>query len=697
MRIYPSTPTSTLLFTIAMMLVSHTIWAQQYIPFIRGNKWGYADTNGKVVIAPQWGRTFPFSNGRAKVWYTDEDRTTCLIDTAGNYLIPPWRKWTGELFPSICHARLNVCNGNDRWGIADSNGRIILSCQYQRPEPYSEPHFEWNKGFNTYTVCARQGNRVGMIDTAGRVLIPFIYYRIHQSDELPDRFFRVGSEEGDGVIDTGNKVIVPFQQYFMNVWPAIRQQYCWMQQGQRRFLADTFDMRLFADRDSTHGAGANDTIVLVLDKGRSSTIRSINGKVLLSCEDEIAPRYFTTTVGLPYSNEIYDLFNRYSCNKDLATWQKAIPGFMPRPSRWVGVYAKRREDSMRENPWVVVRDVKDGVEWEGAYTSYPVPVTGTRHSGGKQEHYVSVIDSVGHFLLRPVQGYKDAVTLNYKDRLFFLRYTKDPVIGDIVDSTGHVLVAHIRLPQAAFCYNGKLYYIQKKEKEEFRLPYVSFWHNEYRSRRSYFPQNEDEELPEPYGKKTACWLIGADGNVVKGWEHYDVLAITDSLGIGRSAYTPTYLSVNWFPNTFAGYLWVKDHNGKLGILRPDGSVVLPGISFKFERLKALGHGLFLEGRNMEDDEAPSLEYGTMQYQMPLKEEPYLINSEGKILLDSLSIGDAWPTAELYGRPMLKAYLRKSMEAEKEVYIYVDEHGRGFYSDLPRYIHTEHHSWGNSRY
>ncbi len=48
--------------------------------------YGYLDGAGRVVVEPAFQRTFDFSGGRARAV---ADQTTGLIDTAGNWVLPP--------------------------------------------------------------------------------------------------------------------------------------------------------------------------------------------------------------------------------------------------------------------------------------------------------------------------------------------------------------------------------------------------------------------------------------------------------------------------------------------------------------------------------------------------------------------------------------------------------------------------------
>ena len=136
--------------------------------------WGYRNANGVTVIAPQWKQAAPFIGNKARVSFYDVPQY-CLIDSNGKYLITPemhwWVKWEGW-----DKAYLNIDDQQGHWGMADTNGRIIIPMRYAPyrvagPDLLLSTDNPWHK---PALICEQNG-KTGVIDTEGHVLIPFEY------------------------------------------------------------------------------------------------------------------------------------------------------------------------------------------------------------------------------------------------------------------------------------------------------------------------------------------------------------------------------------------------------------------------------------------------------------------------------------------------------------------------------------------
>jgi hypothetical protein len=93
--------------------------------------WGYADMNGKMVIAPQYSRALPFINGRAAVYVGS---LVGFINRAGKWLIPPsyqWAEgvgeWNSNPFADDC-AIAQLPNG--KWQLIDTAGKALMNVTF---------------------------------------------------------------------------------------------------------------------------------------------------------------------------------------------------------------------------------------------------------------------------------------------------------------------------------------------------------------------------------------------------------------------------------------------------------------------------------------------------------------------------------------------------------------------------------------
>ena len=97
------------------------------IPYNDGEKWGYADTNGKVKIAPGWEKVAFFKGHKAKV--TIANNHFSLIDTSGAYIIPPSRHWNGD-WNGPENTALNSRDSNGLYGLIDTNNQVLIPFEW---------------------------------------------------------------------------------------------------------------------------------------------------------------------------------------------------------------------------------------------------------------------------------------------------------------------------------------------------------------------------------------------------------------------------------------------------------------------------------------------------------------------------------------------------------------------------------------
>ena len=184
-----------------------------YIPYKYMDKWGYCDSNKKILLLPKWASADFFESGKAKV--TGIDKSICLIDTLGNYIIPASRRWTGFSFNGIAEGPwLNCTDSIGKWGIVDSKNNLLIPCAYDHPEPNTWVGYyrfvrrhEWSK----WHMMAAKNGKHGIVGEHNETLVSFEYDKIFPSEEYSSttRYFLVEKNGKQGVVDTNNKLIVP--------------------------------------------------------------------------------------------------------------------------------------------------------------------------------------------------------------------------------------------------------------------------------------------------------------------------------------------------------------------------------------------------------------------------------------------------------------------------------------------------------
>ncbi len=178
-----------------------------HIPYYDNGKWGYCDSNKKVLIAPQWDDVEFFRNGRAKVGFRehafDGNRHSCIIDTKGNYIIPPERYWTGvEIWEQLDAKRTTfkspsqtsyehilqsrfLRNAIDTslktFGIIDANNNIIIPLVYDNE---SNSEFFYDKQTNKRYFLGARNRKYGLIDLDLKTVIPFEYDQMTMENVL---------------------------------------------------------------------------------------------------------------------------------------------------------------------------------------------------------------------------------------------------------------------------------------------------------------------------------------------------------------------------------------------------------------------------------------------------------------------------------------------------------------------------------
>ena len=95
------------------------------------NKFGYRDKTGKNVIDAVYGWTYPFSDGRGKVW---KDRAFGFVNKQGNLVI----KAKFAKAKDFSNGLAAVSTDGKHWGYIDQNGTMVIKPQYLEAEPFAE-------------------------------------------------------------------------------------------------------------------------------------------------------------------------------------------------------------------------------------------------------------------------------------------------------------------------------------------------------------------------------------------------------------------------------------------------------------------------------------------------------------------------------------------------------------------------------
>lgn len=149
-----------------------------------GSKYGYIDLNGRVVIKPQFDRVWSFSEGQARVKIDDK---STYIDKTGKILF--------DEASSFCEGLARVKIG-DKYGYIDKTGQLVIPPEFSKAWNFSEslavigvddqygyinkkgeiicqPRFDQAWSFADGLALVRIGNQYGYIDKTGKVISEF--------------------------------------------------------------------------------------------------------------------------------------------------------------------------------------------------------------------------------------------------------------------------------------------------------------------------------------------------------------------------------------------------------------------------------------------------------------------------------------------------------------------------------------------
>jgi uncharacterized OB-fold protein len=118
-------------------------------------KWGYIDRTGKYVINPQFDEAGDFCGGIAPVKIGRSDGKWGYIDKAGKYLIAPQFADAWPFSQGLASVKIG-----SKWGYIDQKGLCVISPQFEEAYPFSED-----------VGGVELGGKWGFIDKTGRYAV----------------------------------------------------------------------------------------------------------------------------------------------------------------------------------------------------------------------------------------------------------------------------------------------------------------------------------------------------------------------------------------------------------------------------------------------------------------------------------------------------------------------------------------------
>jgi hypothetical protein len=170
-------------------------------PVSVGEKWGYIDATGEVVIAPQFEGALPFVEGRALCLNADEK--IGFIDTDGHFVIDPVYEEAGSFSEGLAP----VVKENGPIQFIDVEGNVVLETK----------DVETCYGFKEGLARASLNGRWGFIDREGEWVVPAVFEEARDFHEGLAAVARKNHRDGTlnwGYINKSGAPEIPYQFNF---------------------------------------------------------------------------------------------------------------------------------------------------------------------------------------------------------------------------------------------------------------------------------------------------------------------------------------------------------------------------------------------------------------------------------------------------------------------------------------------------
>lgn len=172
-----------------------------------GDKYGYMNLEGELVIEAKYDYAADFSKGIAVVGNRDTGNSG-VIDKTGKEIIAP-------KYAYILHSTDGYLVATDKEGkttLFTAEGKALFEKSYDSVGVYSGESDEEVTVFVHGATIAVNNGKSGLLDEAGKKILPFEYEDLNIMDEN----LLLAKKDGKfGIIDRRGKVVVPFEYEWM--------------------------------------------------------------------------------------------------------------------------------------------------------------------------------------------------------------------------------------------------------------------------------------------------------------------------------------------------------------------------------------------------------------------------------------------------------------------------------------------------
>lgn len=668
-----------ILLFLLLLLPGKAALAQRgpLVPYVRAGRWGYADSTGRLVIAPRFNQAWPFFNGSALVRFGEKQEwATCIIRPDGSYRVPPELHWDGKPFTLKKNddKRWNAHRDSRHYGVIDSNGREIIPLEYEatygsHDESQLSGYFHYDSLLRRWLTVAKKGGKFGVIDSANRVIIPFEYEGLvwpftNFNPPAPCCIVVRGGKKG--LVDTANRMIIPPRYDYVDFDSRRHPGQVSLSIGHRNIIAD-YEGKVIADIPGYSADYLQDSLIPVRrmnsDGSSSGRVGVMNLRHQLVIPDSfdavrvsgdsIVVLKFRSSPGASWTTTYRRIFSRKNF-QPLSGWYSNDQGPQRHP---VPPSAAERLEKARRTSNFLGGFIRGDTVWLPT-TVMSGGLTGVAALCPDTDKFCcyAVVDSQQHLVLAPRASPERISVLNGRDHLLVLRTDTSSRVTDL---EGHLLI------RSGWLDPGERFGSQKPRFE------TAFRHKGQLYVVAWLTDRQDDNV---------CILLDSTGRPAPRFRDFTLLHACDSFGAvyGPFGMRETYSAD--FLNPELGWFMVRGADKKKGIVNVDGDTSCPAVSFVFQEFRALGYGFFItERRSKSYGPFPGIRFGPPESAPPngiYRREPWLVDARGRVLLDSMTVREAaWSDLPGDAGPLL---LVSPRTVNNDFYFYMDLRGRGYF-------------------
>lgn len=180
----------------------------------KGSKWGVIDTGNNIILPFKYDEVYDlWEDGNFTIKNKNTEKCVTLAQLyngkAQKILAMPYDK-----IDFFKNDRALVTKAQ-KIGAIDTNGRIIIPLKYTKLSPMYR--------LSTYYLAA-QNNKQGIIDTANNIIFPFVYKYIspeHTPNAISLKLLKVENEsKKTGIVDLANNIVIPLEYDYVGITAA---------------------------------------------------------------------------------------------------------------------------------------------------------------------------------------------------------------------------------------------------------------------------------------------------------------------------------------------------------------------------------------------------------------------------------------------------------------------------------------------